>query len=105
MIGRSPSGFRRSGERLESRLKHALTLGDVRRELALREDAAAGEYLTGEFSAADLAVYPFMAVVVRVAGHRADFAKDEVVGPHLAAWIDRMQIFPIVQRTRPPHWK
>jgi glutathione S-transferase len=80
-------------------------LDDVRRELALWEDAATGEYLTGELSAADLTVYPFLALFVRVAGHRADFAKDDVIGPRLAAGIDRMQMLPIAQRTWPPYWK
>ena len=64
-----------------------------------------GEYLTGELSAIDLAVYPFLALFQRLAGRRAVFVKDDVIGPRLSAWIDRMQRLPIVERTRPPHWK
>jgi glutathione S-transferase len=81
------------------------TLDDLRRELAVWEDAATGEYLTGELSAVDLTVYPFVALLLRLAARRTDFVKDDVIGPRLAAWIDRVQALPIVQRTRPPHWK
>jgi hypothetical protein len=93
------------GQRLASDEGSQDALNDVRRELALWEDAATGEYLTGELSAVDLTVYPFLALFLRIAGRRADFVKDDVVGSRLAAWIDRMQTLPIVQRTWPPHWK
>jgi len=56
-------------------------------------------------SAGDLTVYPFLAVFLRLAGRRADFVKDDVIGPRLPVWIDRMQSLPIVERTRPPDWK
>jgi glutathione S-transferase len=78
---------------------------DVREELARWEGAATGDYFTGELSAVDLSVYPFMALFLRIAGRKTDFVKSDFIGPRLAAWIDRMQALPIVQRTRPPHWK
>jgi glutathione S-transferase len=78
---------------------------DVREELAIWEGAATGDYFTGELSAVDLSVYPFMALFLRIAGRRTDFVKSDFIGPRLAAWIDRMQALPIVQRTWPPHWK
>ena len=81
------------------------TLNDLRRELALWEDAATADFLTGELSAVDLTVYPFMALFLRLAARRADFVKDDVIGPRLATWIDRMQALPIVQHTWPPHWR
>jgi hypothetical protein len=56
-------------------------------------------------SAVDLTVYPFLALFLRLAGRRADFVKDDVIGPRLAVRIDRMLSLPIVERTRPPHWK
>jgi hypothetical protein len=43
--------------------------------------------------------------LLRLAGRRADFVKEDVIGPRLAAWIDRMQTLPIVPHTWPPHWK
>jgi glutathione S-transferase len=93
------------GRRLASGEGSEDTRNDLRRELALWEDAATGDYLTGELSAVDLTVFPFMALLLRLAGRRADFVKEDVIGPRLAAWIDRMQTLPIVQRTWPPHWK
>ncbi len=78
---------------------------DLKQELALWENAATGDYLAGQLSAVDFTVFPLMALFVRIAGRRPDFAKTEFIGPRLAAWIDRMQALPIVQHTRPPHWK
>ena len=92
------------GQRLGSGDGSKDSLNEVRRELALWEDAATRPYLPGELSAVDLTVYPFLALFLRVAGRRPDFVKDDVIGPGLSAWIDRMQMLPIVQRTWPPHW-
>ena len=39
-----------------------------------------GEHLNGERSAADLTVYPFLALFLRLAARRADFVKDDVIG-------------------------
>jgi glutathione S-transferase len=78
---------------------------DIRQELALWEGAATGDYLTGELSAVDLSVYPFIALFLRIAGRKTDFVKSDIIGPRLAAWIDRMRALPIVERTWPPHWK
>jgi glutathione S-transferase len=81
------------------------TANDLKQEFALWEGAAAGDYLTGELSAVDLTVYPFMALFVRIAGKRPDFVKNDFIGPRLSTWMDRMDALPSVQHTRPPHWK
>jgi glutathione S-transferase len=81
------------------------TAKNLKQELALWEGAATGDYLAGDLSAVDLTVYPFMALFVRIAGRRPDFAKNEFIGPHLSAWMDRMRGLPIVEHTLPPHWK
>jgi glutathione S-transferase len=78
---------------------------DLKQELALWEGAATGDFLTGELSAVDLAVYPFMALFLRIAGRRPDFAENDFIGPRLSGWMDRMRALPIVQHTQPPHWK
>ena len=31
--------------------------------------------------------------------------KNDFIGPRLSTWMDRMDALPIVQHTRPPHWK
>jgi glutathione S-transferase len=78
---------------------------ELKQELSLWEGAAGGDYLTGELSAVDLTVYPFMALLVRIAGRRPDFAQSDFIGPRLSGWMDRMRALPIVQHTQPPHWK
>src|ERR1700691_6210008 len=79
------------------------TANNLRQELALWEGAATGDYLTGDLSAADLTVYPLMALFERIASRRPDFARSDFIGPRLSAWMDRLQALPIVQHTRPPH--
>jgi glutathione S-transferase len=81
------------------------TAKDLRQELALWEGAATGDYLTGDLSVVDLTVYPLMALFVRIASRRPDFAKNDFIGPRLSAWMNRMYELPIVQHTWPPHWK
>jgi glutathione S-transferase len=78
---------------------------EIRQELAIWDGFATGDFLTGELSAVDLSAYPFLALFLRIAGRRPEFVKSDFVRPSLAAWIDRMQTLPIVQRTWPPHWK
>jgi glutathione S-transferase len=80
-------------------------MNELREELAVWDGAATGEFLAGELSAVDLTVYPFVALFLRIAGKSPDFVKSDVIGPRLAAWIDRMGALPIVQHTWPPHWK
>jgi glutathione S-transferase len=81
------------------------TAKDLQQELALWEGVATNDYLAGDLSAVDLTVYPLIALFVRLASRRPDFVKDDFVGPRLSVWMDRMQALPIVQHTRPPHWK
>jgi glutathione S-transferase len=78
---------------------------ELKQELSFWEGAVAGDYLTGELSAVDLTVYPFMALLVRIAGRRPDFVQSDFIGPRLSSWMDRMRALPIVQHTQPPHWK
>ena len=72
---------------------------DVREELARWEGAATGDYFTGELSAVDLSVYPFMALFLRIAGRKTDFVKSRFHRAAPCRWIDRMQALPIVERT------
>jgi hypothetical protein len=46
-----------------------------------------------------------VALFLRHADRRADSVKDDVIGPRLASWMDRMQRLPIVEPAWPPHWK
>jgi glutathione S-transferase len=86
---------------------------DLHGELARMDKAAAAEswLAAGEFSAADIAVYPFIEMLLRTAG------KDSVQAlglgllplaehyPALADWRRRIEALPGYARTYPPHWR
>jgi glutathione S-transferase len=78
---------------------------DVHKELAFWETAMTGEYLAGELSAADFTLYPYIALVERMAKRRPDLATAGVVGPAIGAWMRRMEALPVTRKTWPPHWK
>jgi glutathione S-transferase len=105
MVHEADQYFPDFGRRLGLSAPGEDTLKDLRKELTYWESSATGDYLTGELSAVDFAVFPFMAVFLRLGGSRAGFVKDDVIGPRLTAWTDRMDTLPIVQQTWPPHWK
>ena len=85
----------------------------VRAELGrLEETCGRASWLAGDMlSAADIAVYPFLQLLVRAAGK--DAAKPLDLGllpwesryPKLAAWGKRIEGLPGYERTYPPHWK
>ena len=81
-----------------------VTLNDLQPEFALWGDAPTGDCLTGELSAVDLTVHPSIALLLRVAARGTDFDKKHLIGTRRAAWINRPQTLPTVQRTWPPHW-
>jgi glutathione S-transferase len=74
-------------------------------EFARWEDDLAGDYLIGELSVVDFTVFPFIALLSRLARRHADVVKDDIVGPKFAEWLVRMEALPIVQYTWPPHWR
>jgi len=78
---------------------------DLQQELAYWESVITGDYFTGALSVVDLTLYPFLTLLVRIAGREPGFAVAGLVGPRLSAWIDRMHALPLVQRTWPPHWR
>ena len=78
---------------------------DLQQELAYWESVITGDYFTGALSVVDLTLYPFLTLLLRIAGREPGFAVAGLVGPRLSAWIDRMHALPLVQRTWPPHWR
>jgi glutathione S-transferase len=82
-------------------------------EFAMLERARAnGRWLAGAtLSAADIAIYPFFKLLLRVAAR--DEAKPLDLGllpfegryPKLAGWIKSVETIPGYARTYPPHWK
>ncbi|MBI2999470.1 MAG: glutathione S-transferase family protein [Deltaproteobacteria bacterium] len=85
----------------------------IRRELK-RIDAtlANSAWLVGaEISAADIALFPLIQILLRAASKEA--AKPLNLGffplaqsyPNIAAWVKRFEAIPGYERTYPPHWK
>jgi glutathione S-transferase len=83
----------------------SILAGKLGKELALWEAALSGDYLTGALSAADLTLYPMLALILRMDSRHPPLGAARLLGPRLAAWSARMQTLPIVSRTWPPHWK
>lgn len=85
----------------------------VRRELAsLNERLGRAKWLVGEqISAADIAVFPLVQLLLRAASKEAaqpfDFGWLPLSRshPHLDAWVRRIEALPGYERTYPPHWR
>jgi glutathione S-transferase len=77
----------------------------VTRELALWEGLIRGEHLAGELSAADLTLYPLIALSLRMEKKKPDLDLRSAIGPNLTAWMKRIEALPYFQKTWPPHWK
>jgi len=78
---------------------------EVRNELAAWERTIVGSYLAGELSAVDFTLYPCTALVQRIVRRKSDLMTADLAGPKVKAWMQRMEALPLVQKTRPPHWK
>ena len=84
----------------------------IRQELkALDARLATRNWLVGEtISAADIAIFPLIQLVLRAASKDAaqQFALKWLplaqYYPHIAKWCERIEALPHYQRTFPPHW-
>ncbi len=85
----------------------------IRQELkTLDEPLASSHWLVGEqISAADIAVFPLVKLLLRAASKEAaqplnlgllPFAQTY---PNIARWVQRIEALPNYQRTYPPHWR
>ena len=87
--------------------------GAVRGELKIMNDAIARQQWLagGSVSAADLAVYPFVELLLRAAGREVAASLDlgllpfERQYPAMHAWRARIAALPGYDRTYPPHWR
>lgn len=85
----------------------------IRRELKRIDTTLANSaWLVGaEISAADIALFPLIQILLRAASKEA--AKPLNLGffplaqsyPNIAAWVKRVEAIPGYERTYPPHWK
>ena len=77
----------------------------VAEELRLYTRSFRGPYLAGPLSAADFALYPYVAFLFRVQLKRIPGLRaEELLTPELTAWRARIEALPFFSRTYPPHW-
>ncbi|MGC4094276.1 MAG: glutathione S-transferase family protein [Polyangiaceae bacterium] len=74
-------------------------------ELGYFESLLSGDYLCGALSAADFALYPFVAMLARYELRVPTLGLTAALGPRLAAWKARIESLPYFERTYPPHWR
>jgi glutathione S-transferase len=77
----------------------------VKEELELYTRGIQGTYVAGPLSAADYALYPYVAFLFRVEQKRLPKLRAaELLTPQLAGWKERIEALPYFPRTYPPHW-
>ena len=85
----------------------------IRRELKIIDERLGdSKWLVGaEISAADIAIFPAVQLLLRAAGKEAARPLDlglmplSKTFPNIARWINRIEELPNYQRTYPPHWR
>lgn len=74
-------------------------------ELKKFEAVLVGEWMAGPLSAADHAIYPVIALALRMEKRKPDLGVSARIGPRLEAWMKRFEALPYFEKTYPPHWK
>jgi glutathione S-transferase len=77
----------------------------VAEEFAFVAHYLEGDFLVGPLSAADFALYPFVAFMDRCHQRVPSFDAASLLPPALAAWKKRVEALPYLDKTWPPHWK
>ncbi len=77
----------------------------VAEELAFLTRYLAADFLAGPLSAADFALYPYVAFLDRCHQRVPTFDAAAMLTPALAAWKRRIEALPYVDSTCPPHWR
>jgi glutathione S-transferase len=75
-------------------------------ELVRLEMELKGNFLLGELSLADFAMFPHARMGPRIAERAPGFGIVRSAMPSkVGAWLDRIEALPYYQKTIPPHWK
>lgn len=78
---------------------------DCVEELDAWEPQFRGDYLAGPLSAADLTLYPMVALALRCENKKPDLGVRAALPPQIGGWMLRIQSLPYFSKTWPPHWK
>jgi glutathione S-transferase len=73
-------------------------------ELARTAEGLRGEFLAGQLSAADFALYPMLAICLRSELKKPDLALRQALPEKIGAWMARIEALPYYAKTRPAHW-
>lgn len=75
-------------------------------ELVIWEQAGMGLFMVGDaLSAADFAVYPVVALALRLEKKKRDLSIRRMFGRKLSGWMQNITEQPVIRATWPPHWK
>jgi glutathione S-transferase len=74
-------------------------------EAAMFTRAMKGPYLAGPLSAADFALFPYVAALWRAEMRLPDLDAAGMLTPELRAWKARIEALPYFDKTIPPHWR
>jgi len=70
------------------------------------KDAGRTEYLAAARpTAADYALYPLVALTLRMEKKNPDLGIRAAIGPRMVAWMASVESLPYFKKTWPPHWK
>jgi glutathione S-transferase len=105
-----PLFFGRGLEKIDEIQQAAQT---IRQELKrINDSLASSNWLVGaEISAADIAIFPVVQLLLRAAAKEAarpldlGFIPLSETFPNIARWVQRIEQLPNYQRTYPPHWR
>jgi glutathione S-transferase len=64
-----------------------------------------GDYLAGPLSAADLTVYPMVALALRCENKKPDLGVRAALPQPVRGWMQRIEGLPYFSKTWPAHWK
>lgn len=74
-------------------------------ELARFESMINSDFFVDELSAADYAIYPMIALALRMDVKKPDLDIRSLIGPRISAWMGRVEALPYFDKTFPSHWK
>lgn len=74
-------------------------------EIERFESMLRADFFVRELSAADLAIYPMIALALRMDVRKPDLNIRGLIGPRIGAWMGRIEQLPYFDKTYPPHWK
>ncbi len=84
-----------------SRGRSAMAQELERWEALIQSDWLAGSAMT----AADITLYPLIALTQRMQRRKPDLEVDAMLGPRVRAWMQRVEALPYFRKTWPPHWQ